>query len=424
MKTIKTTQPKSMVDLTVTLTGEKWEKAQKKAFNKLAEGVEIKGFRKGSVPESMLKKSINTQQVLVEAVDHVLNEMFTTAADEHAIWPVSRPTVDVKTLTEAEIEVVFSVAVKPELELANYKGLSATKAEVVVTDEEVASELAGFTASLATEVTKEGAVELGDTAIIDFEGFKDGIAFDGGKAENHPLEIGSGQFIPGFEEQIIGMEAGQTKDIEVTFPEEYPAEDLAGAPVVFKVTLHEIKTKQTPELTDEIAAGANIPNVSTVAELNDYLMNSILDRKTQEADFNYSNDLMKQVVEASTVDLPEAMVNAEVETMYNSFVQRMQQQGIDEAMFFELSGQTKEQITENFVADATEKIKYTLTLEAIAKAEGIEATEEELEAEFAKIAAMYNMEVAQVKEIIKDTEAFAYEIKLRKAVELVKSLAV
>lgn len=413
----------SMVSITVDANKEAWAKAQKTEFDKLAANVEVPGFRKGKAPAAKVKAMVSEFSVLQNAADEMLNELYRHGVTTNDIWPVSQPEVEIKALSPEELQVVFHVAVKPEFEVGEYKGITATKDAVIVEDAEIdAAVEQALSANVSLEVV-EKAVENGDTAVIDFEGFKDDVAFEGGKAENFPLEIGSGQFIPGFEEQIVGKKANDEFDVNVTFPEDYGQESLAGAAVVFKVKLHEVKVKNMPELNDEFVATLGLDNVTTVEQYKESLSNNILAQKQAEADSKYINDLIKVVVENTTLELPEAMVKTEVENMYQQFTQRLQQQGMNEEMFLQMTNQTVEAVKEQMQPDAVDKIKYTLVLEKIAIKEDIKVSEADLNAEFEKIASMYQMDIEQIKTMIPDTGAIEFEIKMQKAADIIKDNA-
>ena len=283
---------KSTGELKVTIEGEAWETAKKKALNKIAKNANIPGFRKGKVPTAMIKKQFGEKAILAEAADACANEAFQTAIKEHNIVLVDRATMDIETLEADKIVYVFTCTVKPEVKLGEYKNLAVSKNVAEVTDADVDAEVAKLAEKKAELVLKEeGTVANGDTAVIDFEGFKDGIPFEGGKGENYPLVIGSGAFIPGFEEQVLGMGIEETKDLNVTFPENYGAAELAGQPVVFKVTVHEIKTKVLPELNDELVKGAEIEGVETVEAYREYTKNNLVNKAEAEADRNFENDI-------------------------------------------------------------------------------------------------------------------------------------
>ncbi|MGL5541367.1 MAG: trigger factor [Erysipelotrichaceae bacterium] len=414
---------KSMGELEVVVAGDAWKAAQEKAFDKLAKNVNLPGFRPGQAPRKLVEKQISKQNVLMEAIDFVAGDAYASAAEEHDLWVIARPALDIKAIDENEVTLVFNVAVKPEVKLGDYKNLDVTKPVVEITEEEIEAQLKEAKERNAELVVKtEGTVAQHDTAVIDFEGFKDGVAFEGGKGENFPLEIGSGSFIPGFEEQLIGMATGESKDITVTFPEQYPAADLAGAETTFKVTVHEIKTKHTPELDDEMVKELNIAGVETVEQFRAHVEADLLKSKQNNADDAFMNELLGKVVENADVEIPEVMVEEETDRMVQEFESRLRQQGFSLEQFQQMTGQQDDQIRETMRTDAHAKVNLRLVLDEIAKVEGIQVTEEELDAEYAGIAAMYGMEAEKVKELI-PTDSISYDLRLRKAVELIKDSA-
>lgn len=411
---------KSTGELKVTIEGEAWETAKKKALNKIAKNANIPGFRKGKVPTAMIKKQFGEKAILAEAADACANEAFQTAIKEHNIVLVDRATMDIETLEADKIVYVFTCTVKPEVKLGEYKNLAVSKNVAEVTDADVDAEVAKLAEKKAELVLKEeGTVANGDTAVIDFEGFKDGIPFEGGKGENYPLVIGSGAFIPGFEEQVLGMGIEETKDLNVTFPENYGAAELAGQPVVFKVTVHEIKTKVLPELNDELVKGAEIEGVETVEAYREYTRNNLVNKAEAEADRNFENDILTAVCEAAEIEIPEAMIKDETDRLVNDFAQRLAQQGFSLEQFMQMTGQTEENVRAEMRLDAESKVKVTLVLEAIAKAENLEASEEDLNNEYAKLASMYGMEVENIKMYI-SADMLADDIKNRKALDFIK----
>lgn len=415
-----TLKEKSQGELKVTVEGEIWAQAQEKAFDKLAKNVEIKGFRKGQAPKNLIKKQINEQQIWIEAVDFVAQDELTKAMDEHKLWPVARPELKVDELNGDKVELTFIITVKPEVTLGEYKNLPFSVNPVEVTEEEIQAELTRIQEQYANlEVKEEGIVEDGDTAVIDFEGFKDGVAFEGGKGENHPLVIGSNSFIPGFEEQVKGMALNEEKDIELSFPEDYHAKDLAGAAVVFKVKVNEIKSKKLPEIDDELAKDLNVKDVETIDQLKEFIKNEMTKQKETEAENVATNELISKVVDAATVEVPDAMIKDETDDMIKDYGYRLQQQGFSLDQFFKMTGQDEASLREQMSKDAEGKVKLRLVLEAIANAEGIEATEELINSQYEQIAAQYQMDIEKVKELLPASN-LAYDVKLQKALDFIK----
>ena len=411
----------SQGELKVKVEGEKWLEAQEKALKRIAKNIEVKGFRKGQVPESVARKQVSQQSILMEAIEEVANHALKTGIEEHNLWLVDKPTVDYDEISKEAVMLSFNVTVKPEVELGEYKGLEIKKETVSVSEEEVEEQLKQLQERFKELTIKEdGEIKNGDTAVIDFEGFKDGVAFEGGNGENYPLEIGSGSFIPGFEEQLVGMKVDEEKDIDITFPENYGAEDLAGQPVVFKVKIHEIKETTLPEINDDLIKDAEIEDVETLEDYKKYVENNLMNQKEQSVESEFETALLKKLIENAKVDIPEAMVRDEVSMMVDDFSRRLAQQGIQMEQYLQMTQTTIESISEQMKPDALEKVSIRLVLEKIAEVEKIEITEKDVEVEYETIANNYGMEVDKVKEMI-DQEALNYDLKLQKAVELVKN---
>lgn len=410
----------SQGELKVKVEGEKWLEAQEKAFKKLAKDIEVKGFRKGQVPAEIAKKQISEQSILMEAIDEVAGHALQEGITEHDLWIIARPELGVDEVTKEAVMLNFNVTVKPEVKLGDYKGLEIKKDKVSVSAKEVDEQLEQLQTRFSELVVKEGGeIKSGDTAVIDFEGFKDGVAFEGGKGENYPLEIGSGSFIPGFEEQLIGMKADEEKDIDLTFPENYGAEDLAGQAVVFKVKVHEIKEKTLPEINDDLIKDAEVEGVETVEDYKKYVKNNLKEQKEQTAQGKFENDLLEKLIANSQVVIPQVMIDDEVAQMMNDFAGRLSQQGFQLEQYFQMTGTSAEQLQEQMIPEAKQKVNVRLVLDKIAQVEKIEISEKDVEVEYEEIANRYGMEVDKVKEAI-NPDALNYDLRLQKAVELVK----
>ncbi|RID86371.1 trigger factor [Peribacillus asahii] len=389
-----------------------------KAFKKVVKQVNVPGFRKGKMPRPLFEKKFGVESLYQDALDEILPEAYAKAVEEAGISPVDRPEIDIEKMEKGE-NLIFTatVTVKPEVKLGNYKGLEVEKFDTTVTDEDVEAELKKQQERQAELVVKEeGAAVSGDTVVIDFEGFVDGEAFEGGKGENYSLELGSNSFIPGFEDQLIGLEAGAEKDVEVTFPEEYHAAELAGKPAVFKVKVHEIKAKQLPELDDEFAKDVD-DEVETIAELREKTKAKLEHDKKHEEEHFIQNAVIGQAVEGAQIDLPEVMVSNEVDRMMQDFAGRLQQQGLNLELYFQFSGQDEEALKGQMKEEAEGQVRTSLVLEAIAEAEKLEATEEDVEAELAKMAAMYNMEVDAIKKALGNLDAIKGDLQIKKAID-------
>ena len=405
--------------LTVEVSAEEFTKALDEAFKKVAKEVSVPGFRKGKIPRGMFEQRFGVESLYQDALDIILPTVYPKAIDEAGIEPVDRPEIDVEQIEKGK-SLIFTakVTVKPEVKLGEYKGLEVEKLDETVTDEEVDNELKQLQerhAELA--VKEEGAIENGDTVIIDFDGYVDGEAFEGGAADNYSLEIGSGSFIPGFEEQLVGLETGAEKDVEVTFPEEYHAENLAGKPAVFKVKVHEIKSKELPALDDEFAKDVN-DEVETFEELRAQTRTRLEESKKSEAENNLRDTLVEKAAEGVEVDIPNALIENEISRMMQEFEQRLQMQGMNLELYFQFSGQDEAALKAQMQEDAEKRVKYNLTLEAIVKAENIDVSDEDVEAELTKMAEMYNMPVENIKQALGGSaDGLKEDLKVRKAID-------
>ncbi|MFY4774692.1 trigger factor [Metabacillus sp. RGM 3146] len=404
--------------LTVEVDAAQFEIALDEAFKKVVQQVSIPGFRKGKVPRSLFEKRFGVESLYQDAVDIVLQQEYPKAIDETGIEPIDRPEIDIDQIERGQ-NLIFTakVEVKPEVKLGDYKGLGVEKESAEVTDEDIDNELKSLQERNAELVVKEeGQIAEGDTVVIDFEGFVDGEAFEGGQAENYSLEIGSNTFIPGFEEQLIGLETGGEKEVEVNFPEEYHAEELAGKPAVFKVKIHEIKSKELPALDDEFAKDVN-DEVETLDELKAKTRERLEESKKTESENKLRDQLVEKAAENAEVEIPQAMINSEVDRMMKEFEQRLQMQGMNLELYFQFSGQDEDALKQQMQEDAAKRVKFNLTLEAIAQAEKIEASDEEVNSELSKMAEMYNMPVESLTQALGSTDAVKEDLKIRKAID-------
>jgi trigger factor len=404
--------------LTIEVSAEKVNEGLTAAFNKVVKQVNVPGFRKGKMPRPMFEKRFGVESLYQDALDILLPEAYGSAIDETGIEPIDRPDIDVEQMEKGK-ELIFkaTVQVKPEVTLGEYKGLEVEDFDTTVTDEDVANELKTLQERQAELVIKEeGTIENGDTVVLDFEGFVDGEQFEGGKAENHSLEIGSGSFIPGFEEQLVGLATGESKDVEVTFPEEYHAAELAGKPAVFKVTIHEIKGKELPVLDDEFAKDVD-DEVETLDALKEKIKTRLENSKNHEAEHHLRDTVVEKAAANATVEVPDVMVNTEVNRMLQEFEQRLQMQGMNLELYFQFSGQDENALREQMKEEAVIRVTTNLTLEAIAKVENLEVTDEEVDAELENMAGMYNMTVDSIKQALGGLEGIKSDLKLKKAVD-------
>lgn len=398
-------------EVVVTFEEAEWKAARADAFKKLAAKVEIKGFRKGHAPEQLVKERVNDAEVTNNALDVLLQKAYESALKEENIVPVARPSADVKKLSDTECVVSIIIPTKPEITLGEYKNLNVEHKEVKVTDEELENELKKRLQDNAELVLKEDQAEKGDTVVIDFEGFVDGKAFDGGKAENHSLELGSGQFVPGFEDQLIGAKAEEEREVKVTFPSNYP-EGLNDKEATFKVVVHEVKAKKVPELTDEFVSELDIKDVHTVAEYREFVKKDLLDKAEKAEKSRYFDALLDKIVANATVKIPEEFVNEEVENMFNNLKAQVEQNGLDMDAYFKITNSKEEDVKAKMAVDARKNIERYFVLDEIANKEEIEVTDATLELEIAKMAEQYGMEAEKVKEIVyKNKARFAEDIK-------------
>lgn len=415
------TLEKSMVKLTIEVSAEEFDKAVESAYQKNKGKFAVPGFRKGKVSRAVIEKMYGAGIFYEDAANMLLPDAYANAVDESGLDIVSAPEIDVIQIGKGQNMIFTAVAaVKPEVTLGEYKGIVVATEEAEVTEEEVMAALeAEQKKNAVLEVVTDRAVAEGDTAVIDFEGFTDGVAFEGGKGENYPLVIGSGQFIPGFEEQLVGANTGDTVDVNVTFPEQYQAENLAGKPALFKVTIKEIKVEVLPELDDDFAG--DVSEFDTLAEYKESLVKELAEKKEKDAKAAREDAIIEKVVDGITVELPEAMVNTEADNMVNEFGENIRRQGVSLEQYLQMIGGTRADLVEQTKAQAEKRIKTRLALEAIVKAEGIEASEEDFMAEIQKMADMYQMEADKVLEFFGDRERaqIKTDIAVQKAVELI-----
>lgn len=422
METVCNKLEKCEVEVKVTFSTEEWKDAQEKALTKLAKKVKIDGFRQGKAPAKMVKARIGNAAILEEATDMILQKNYAGILLDNNVQPVGQPQVKIDELTVDTLKVTVTAPVAPDVELGQYKGLEVKKGSVKVTKKEIQEELKNYQNQFSELVIKEeGTVENGDTAVIDFEGFKDGVAFEGGKGENYPLEIGSGSFIPGFEEQVIGMKVEEEKELNVTFPEDYQAKDLAGQAVVFKVKVHEIKSKVLPEIDDELAKDVNIDGIETLEDLETYTKEQIKNRKQTEVDNKFNDDIVKAVIENTPLDVPEVMIENEIQVMLRDVEQNLSQQGLTMDLFQQLTGKTLDDVKAELRDQAESRVKFNLILAEIVKAENIQVTDEEVDDEVKEIAKYYGREYDEIKEIFaSQTAQIKNDLATRKAVQLIK----
>lgn len=394
----------NMAKLTIEVSAEEFEKALNGAYMKQKKNISVPGFRKGKVPRQMVEKMYGVEIFYDDAANALIPEAYAKAYDEADIEIASQPSIEVVQIEKGKSFIFTAeVAVKPEVTLGEYKGLAVDKVSNRVTQKEVEERLVKEQEKSARTIVVEGRpVQDKDEVVLDFEGFVDGVAFEGGKGENYPLVIGSGSFIPGFEEQLIGAETEKEVEVNVTFPKEYHAEELAGKEAVFKCTVHEIKAKELPELNDEFAS--EISEFDTLDELKADIKAKIKEEKNAEGKRKREDQAVEQAVANASMDIPDAMVDTEVRQMANDFAQRIKQQGLTVEQYMQFTGMTSEKMLEEFKPQALKRIQTRLVLEAIVKAENIEISDERLDEELTKMAEAYKMEVEKLKEFMGDAE--------------------
>ena len=407
-------------ELTCTLDGDAWAKAKEAAFKKLAAKVEIKGFRKGQAPKHLAEKYINHSEVLIDAAEALAQGALDAAVKEHDVTLIDRPELKIDEINDDKCVMTFVCPVLPDVKLGDYKAIEYKVEEVKVDDKEIDDQIADLLDRKADlELKEDGEVEDGDTAVIDFEGFLNDVPFDGGKGENYDLVIGSHSFIPGFEEQLIGMKSEETKDINVTFPENYQAENLKGKETRFTVTVHEIKKKVLPELNDEFVKELKYDGVNTVDELRNYTKDNLAKRKESEAANKAESDLMDKIAEITEVEIPEVMVKSELDNMIQNYEARMMQQGLSLAQFLKITNQTVDQLRDSMKDDVNKRIKINLALDQIAKSENVTVNDEDLNSEYDKMAEMYGMPVDDVKKYV-PVDTLKDDLRMQKALDLLK----
>ena len=412
---------KSMVELQFSIDAETFKAAVNNAFKREGKKYAIPGFRKGKAPRHMIEKMYGSDIFHYDAVNDLFPEAYEAAVKEAKIDVVGRPDPEVVSMSEADgVVLKVKVAVKPEVELGEYAGLTVTKEAKNVNEADVDAEVKRMQDRNGRLLTREGAAENGDTVDIDFEGFVDGKAFEGGKAEHYSLVLGSGSFIPGFEDQVVGHSAGEEFDVNVKFPEEYGAAELAGKDATFKIKLHEVKYKELPALDDDFAK--DVSEYDTLDELKDSIRNNIKTNLDKQAEQKVENDLMDQVITNMKADIPDAMVDSRIDELVQDFEYRISQQGLKLADYLKYMGMNIEQFRAQFKEQADKQVKMRLAMEAIVAKEGITASDEEFEEEVKRIADAYKMEADKVKSIV-DAAAVKADLAINKAIDFVKEKA-
>lgn len=402
------------------VSGEEWSKAKDKAFAKVSKNAKVDGFRQGKVPRNVFEKKYGTGDIVRSAMEDLIDAKYGEIIVTEKLIPAVEPKLEIVSADDDGFEVNITIITDPEVKLGKYKELKVKKDKVEVTKEEIEHEVGHILDRFDELVSKDGAVEEGDTAIIDFKGFKDNEEFEGGSAEGYSLEIGSHSFIPGFEEGVVGMKKEESKDIKLTFPEDYMAKDLAGKEVVFNVTVHDIKKRVIPDLDEEFFKDLDMEGVTNKEELNKVVEEEIKTQKEHDTENKFVEDLLAKASSNMTIEIPEEIIDAEADKMYKDFVKRLEMQGVNEELYYAYAGVKKEDIMKDIKKEAETRLKYRYLLEAIIKEEKIEIKDKDIDKEIAKIAKNYNVTEEEIMKEFGSKEVLKYNMAMEKAVEVLK----
>ncbi len=416
----KEKKAKNIHEVTVEISGEKWEQKLDETFKKVIKTVKIDGFRQGKAPRNVFEKKYGKQSLVVEAVDACMQEAYVKALDEFKGDPIMQPTVAIDKADETGVVYKFVFTTKPEVKIKKYTGLNVKKDAVKVTKKDVDAEIDKMRKEYADLTIKDGSAEEGDTVIIDFEGFDGDKAFEGGKAENHALELGSHSFIPGFEEALVGVKAGDKKDVNVTFPEDYHAEELKGKPVVFKVTVHEVKTKVYPELNEEFFLDLGLEDVKTKEDLEKTIKESMTEQMEYQAENKYVDELFEAVLKETEVDVPHELIHEELDRMVAQYGERLQMQGLTLDQFYKFTNSSEEALKAQMHDEAEKRVKLRFAIDEIIELEKIEATDEEAEKDAEEKAKKHGIEKDEYVKAFGGLEMLKYDIKVQKVLEILK----
>lgn len=410
-----------MKEITIKIEGKEWEEAMDKAFQKANKKAKIDGFRPGKAPKDIFIKKYGKESLMMDAADLSINDAYLKMLEENKdLEIVAQPELKLKSLDENGVEFVFTLTLKPEVKLGKYKGLKVTKDSTEVTEEEIDETIMNMRNRYAENRVKDGEIVDGDVAVIDFEGFKDDVPFEGGKAEGYSLKIGSHTFIPGFEEALVGMKAGESKDIHLTFPEDYHSEELKGQPVVFKVTVNEVKETIIPELSKEFYEDLGMEGINDEESLRNQVKENIAARKEMEAENKYTDDLLKVAIENMTVEVPEVMVTEEIDRMLRQYEDNLKMQGLTLEQFYQFTNSDEAALKDQMKEEALNRVKARLLLEEVAKAEKLEISDEEADQEAEKLAERYGMKKDEFLAAFGGLDMVKYDSKMRKAIEVLK----
>ncbi len=403
------------------IEGQAWEDAKEKAYNKISGKVKIDGFRPGKAPKEKIIKKYGEEALNFDAAEICLDQAYMEMIEENKdLQIVAQPEVELKSISNDGVEFNFKLTLKPTVKLGKYKGLNVKKDKVEVKKEEVEHEIEHLRSHYAENIVKDGKVENGDIAIIDFEGFKDGVAFEGGKGENYPLTIGSGSFIPGFEEQLIGMKAGEEREIKVTFPEDYHSEDLKGKEVTFKVKVNEVKEIKIPELNDDFFEDLGMEGINSKETLEKQIKENITVRKESDAENKYIDELIEAAAKNVEVSIPEVMIKDEQDRMMKQYEQNLQMQGLSLEQFYKFTNSDEQALRDQMKEEATKRVKFRLMLEEIVVAEKIVVTDEDVDKEAEELANKYQMKKEEFLKQFGGTEMIKYDLEMRRAIDVLK----
>ncbi len=391
----------SKVEILIEFSGLEWKSVLDRNIKAMTKDITIAGFRPGKAPENLLRAQVNNDKLYQRAINDLLPEAYSTAITEEKLIPLSRPSVDVTKVSDTEAEIKITVLLVPEFTLGQYKGLDIKKDAVSISEEEINQEIKSTLANQAELVLKDGPAELGDSVVFDFEGFLEGKPFDGGKADNYTLELGSNQFIPGFESQMVGLKSGESKDLQVKFPEQYQAANLAGKDVVFKVKLHEVKSKKLPVVNAALFETLKLPNVTNEEQFKQHIKTQLTEQKKANVESKYFSDILDSIVKNSKIDLPHEAIHHHMDDLQEDLMKRLEQQQQTIEQYLASRGQTQEQYQNELHEVAEKQLLQSLVIDKLAKAENIEVTEEMIDFEMLQIASKYKMELDKVKEVLK-----------------------
>lgn len=411
---------KNIHEIKVNITGDEWKKILDNTFKKVIKTVKIDGFRPGKAPRSVYEKKYGKQSLVVEAVDSSMQGAYEKALNEFKGEPIMQPTVAIEKADEEGVTYVFTFTTKPEVKIKKYTGLNVKKDDVKVTAKDVEEEIEKMRKEYADLQVKDGSADNGDTVIIDFEGFDGGKAFEGGKAENYSLELGSNSFIPGFEEALIGVKAGDEKDVNVTFPKDYHAEELKGKPVCFKVKVHEVKTKVYPELNEEFFLDLGLEDVKNKEDLKKTIKDTMTEQKNYEAENKYIDDLFEALIKETSVEIPHELVHEELDRMVKQYEERLQMQGISLEQFYKFTNSTEEQLKAQMHEEAEKRVKLRFAIDEIISLEKIDASDEEAQKDAEEKAKKHGMDKEEYIKAFGGIEMLKYDLKVQKVIDILK----